>query len=51
MLTGIATFDHIPPNNPPNPRPITDATTVNEVEYLGDGSENEEIPPLEDITD
>ena len=51
MLVGIATFVHIPPNNPPNPSSITDTTIVNEAEHLGDGSENEEMPPLEDITD
>ena len=51
MLVDIATFEHIPPNNPPNPNSVTDATTVNEVECLDDESENEEMPPLEDITE
>ena len=49
MLADIATSDHIPPNNPPNPNSIIDTTTtVDGAEHLGE-SENEEMPPLEDI--
>ena len=51
MLADIAKSDLIPPNNHPNPNSVTDTITVDEAECLGDGLENEEIPPLEDIVD
>ena len=38
------------PNNPPNPSSITDIPMMNE-EKLGKKPEDEEMPPLVDITD
>ena len=38
------------PNNPPNPSSITDITLMNE-EKPGEKPEDEEMPPLVDITD
>ena len=38
------------PNNPPNPSSFTDTPLVNEVKH-GEKSEDEEMPPLIDITD
>ena len=39
-----------PPNNPPNPSSITDIPLMNE-EKPGEKPEDEEMPPLVDITD
>ena len=39
-----------PPNNPPNPSSITDIPLMNE-EKQGEKPEDEEMPPLVDITD
>ena len=39
-----------PPNNPPNPSSFTDTPLVNEVTH-GEKSEDEEMPPLINITD
>ena len=38
------------PNNPPNPSSITDIPLMNE-EKPGEKPEDEEMPPLVDITD
>ena len=50
MLADITTSNQNPPNNPPNPSSFTDTPLVNEVKHSGE-SEDEEMPPLIDITD
>ena len=50
MLADIATSNQNPPNNPPNPSSFTDTPLVDEAKH-GEDSENEEMPPLIDITD
>ena len=50
MFADVATSNQNPPNNPPNPSSFTDTPLVDEVKH-GEDSENEEMPPLIDITD
>ena len=50
MLADIVTCNQNPPNNPPNSNSFIDTPLVNEVEH-GGKSEDEEMPPLIDITD
>ena len=50
MLAENVTSNQNLPNNPPNPSSFTDTPLVNEVNH-GEKSEDEEMPPLMDITD
>ena len=50
MLAKNVTSTQNLPNNPPNPSSFTDTPLVNEVKH-GEKSEDEEMPPLMDITD
>ena len=50
MLAENVTSNQNLPNNPPNPSSFTDTSLVNEVKH-GEKSEDDEMPPLIDITD
>ena len=50
MLAKNVTSTQNPPNNQPNPSSFTNTPLVNEEKH-GEKSEDEEMPPLVDITD